>query len=209
MQYALDEAGRKVAATPRTRGTCELCKAVMIAKCGSTVIHHWAHEAAADCDPWWEPESEWHRNWKEMFPPSCREVVLAPHRADVRLPSGLVVELQSSSIPAADIAAREHHYDTMIWVFDAVQPYRDGRLVCSMREAKRGNMQWDHARRSIACCTKPVYLDIGAGTVLYLPKPRLAAEQPLFGDVILDNRDDFVGRVSSYPYRALRNWLGA
>lgn len=209
VQYALNASGLKVEASPRERGMCDLCKSVMIAKCGSQVIHHWAHESVAECDPWWEPETEWHRNWKEMFPPAAREVVIPPHRADVRLPSGLVIELQHSSISPEDVAARERHYETMVWVFDAIEPFTEGRLVCDRRENKRGHLVWGHARRSIAMCSKPVYLDIGSGTVLYLPRPRHAIDQPLFGDIIFDNRDDFSSRMMAYPYRAIRNWLCA
>ncbi|PZO47927.1 MAG: hypothetical protein DCF15_18445, partial [Phormidesmis priestleyi] len=41
------------------------------------------------------------------------------HRADVRLDSGLVLELQHSSISAETIAEREQFYGFMVWLFDA------------------------------------------------------------------------------------------
>lgn len=36
---------------------------------------HWAHKGRLPCDPWWEPETEWHRMWKDYFPSQNQEVV--------------------------------------------------------------------------------------------------------------------------------------
>lgn len=38
------------------------------------------------------------------------------HRADVRCPSGLVVEFQNSHISPDDIEARENFYGRMLWI---------------------------------------------------------------------------------------------
>lgn len=99
---------------------CPCCKAEVIAKCGTMVVQHWAHRAA-DCDPWSEPESEWHQFWKAaVAPPERREVVIGPHRADAVLESGIVVEVQRSSISAAEIKEREEFYTAncggLVWV---------------------------------------------------------------------------------------------
>jgi len=83
-------------ATPGARSTCPGCGGELVAKCGRIVTWHWAH-LAADCDPWSEPESEWHRRWKFWFlsHPGVRvEVPMAEHRADVVLADGRIVELR-------------------------------------------------------------------------------------------------------------------
>ena len=46
------------------KGICPLCGGGTIAKCGPRIIHHWAHQNIKECDPWWENETLWHRNWK-------------------------------------------------------------------------------------------------------------------------------------------------
>src|SRR4051794_21116945 len=100
--------------SPGAVAECPVCAGAVTAKCGEVVTWHWAHVAHADCD--WEPETEWHRNWKACFPPECREVALGGKRADVRLADGLVVEFQHSSISSREIASREAFYRRMVWV---------------------------------------------------------------------------------------------
>ena len=56
------------------KGCCPMCGAEMIAKCGPRVLHHWAHKGRRNCDPWWENETDWHREWKGYFPENCREI---------------------------------------------------------------------------------------------------------------------------------------
>ncbi|MBL7893856.1 MAG: hypothetical protein JNK50_01090 [Bacteroidia bacterium] len=50
----------------------------MLAKCGTINIWHWAHEAIENCDDWYEPETQWHRDWKEHFGEECSE--MSPER---------------------------------------------------------------------------------------------------------------------------------
>lgn len=120
MQYALVD-GLRSEAAPRLRGSCELCGAAMVAKCGPRVMHHWAHASRQSCDPWWENETPWHREWKELFPAECREQCrTAPdgeiHRADVITPTGIVVEIQNSPMPDGERRSREAFYGNMVWV---------------------------------------------------------------------------------------------
>jgi len=66
-----------------------------------------------------------HRKWKDFFPSDCREVVQfdisgEKHIADVKLPSGLVIELQHSAMPLDEMRSREAFYGDMIWIVDAV-----------------------------------------------------------------------------------------
>ncbi|WP_218834777.1 competence protein CoiA family protein [Burkholderia ubonensis] len=69
MQFAIVEDERREA-FPGGQGVCPTCGVATIAKCGPRVMHHWAHASRRDCDPWWENETPWHREWKKSV--SCR-----------------------------------------------------------------------------------------------------------------------------------------
>jgi hypothetical protein len=106
------------------RSECPSCHGELIAKCGEIVIWHWAHRAEIDCDPWAEPEGDWHRGWKLWLMESrgaSIEVVIGEHRADAVMPNGEVVELQHSAIDPATIREREAFYKRMLWLYDAKQ----------------------------------------------------------------------------------------
>jgi len=123
MQYALVDGRRQEAATG-AKGACEQCGAAAVAKCGPRVIHHWAHAGRKHCDPWWENETAWHRAWKNLFPPECREVSHTSldgeiHRADIRSPGGLYVEVQHSAMGDTERASREEFYKNLVWIVDA------------------------------------------------------------------------------------------
>ncbi|MGA9598668.1 MAG: CoiA-like domain protein [Methylocystis sp.] len=95
----------------------------MIAKCGPRITHHWAHFGRRNCDPWWENETAWHRDWKNLFPEHCREIChTAPdgeiHRADIKTPTGIVIEVQHSSITDAERLSRESFYKNIVWIID-------------------------------------------------------------------------------------------
>lgn len=101
----------------------------MIAKCGPRILHHWAHAGRRDCDLWWENETEWHRAWKNLFPAECREIshVAADgeiHRADIKTPTGIVIEVQHSAMTDAERQAREAFYGNLVWVIDG-RGFRD------------------------------------------------------------------------------------
>lgn len=122
MQLALVN-NERVEAFEGGRGICPICGAVTIAKCGPKIINHWAHFRLKDCDPWWENETQWHRDWKNIFPLECREVshVAADgeiHRADVKTPTGIIVELQHSPMSDKERISREEFYKNLVWVID-------------------------------------------------------------------------------------------
>lgn len=122
MQLALVNNDR-VEASPGTRGLCPICGSEMIAKCGPRILHHWAHYRPRNCDPWWENETPWHRDWKNLFPVECREVSHIAHdgeihRADIKTPTGIVVEIQHSSMTDAERTSREKFYQNLVWVVD-------------------------------------------------------------------------------------------
>jgi competence protein CoiA len=127
LQYAI-VAGERREATSGARGICPTCGAEMVAKCGPRIIHHWAHAGRRNCDPWWENETRWHREWKNLFPRDCREIShVAPggeiHRADVRTPTGIYIEFQHSSMTDEERQAREAFYENLVWIVDG-KPFR-------------------------------------------------------------------------------------
>lgn len=123
MQYALVN-GERHEATSGAKGVCSQCGAAAIAKCGPKVMHHWAHAGRKNCDPWWENETDWHRAWKNLFPSQCREVSHTAsdgeiHRADIKSPSGLFIEVQHSAMTGAERSSRERFYKNLVWIVDA------------------------------------------------------------------------------------------
>lgn len=130
MKFALIN-GQKVEASKGAKGNCIVCDSEVIAKCGEVKINHWAHKGVRNCDSWWEPETEWHRSWKNNFPLQWQEIILPDpltgekHIADVRTGAGLVIEFQHSAINPNERIAREKFYKNMIWVVDGTRLKRD------------------------------------------------------------------------------------
>jgi competence protein CoiA len=153
--------GELVDPYPTGRAACPVCRTPVIGKCGHLITWHWAHEHLQDCDPWAEPDTEWHRQWEAEVPRANREVIIGCHRADIRTDQGVVVELQHSPISTEEIREREQFYgQRMLWVFDAVEAFHDGRLL--PREQKYGlSFRWMHPRKSVGACRRPVLLDLG------------------------------------------------
>lgn len=158
--------GTRVRATPSTAGTCPGCGGDLLAKCGQIVSWHWAHQAS-DCDPWHEPESEWHLGWKRNFPESWQEVTIGPHRADVKTPQR-VIELQASSLDVDTIRERERFYGNMIWLL------RGADFVENLRLRVRGSLEsgyltfrWYWPRKSWWHAMRPIFIDIPEGTRLF------------------------------------------
>lgn len=75
MKWAIKN-NKKIHASPKSIAKCPICKEPVIAKCGDINIWHWAHKSKKDCDPWAEPESLWHINWKNEFPKEQQEVTI-------------------------------------------------------------------------------------------------------------------------------------
>ena len=121
MRYAIVD-GERAEAKPRLRGACQCCGGQTISKCGEHVVWHWAHRRREDCDPWWESETEWHRSWKDRFPPDWQEVVHCDpatrekHIADVKTPHSLVIEIQNSPIHPEEMRSREKFYESIVWI---------------------------------------------------------------------------------------------
>ena len=138
MKYALVQ-GQRQGAQPRLSGECPVCGSAVIAKCGQHRVWHWAHRSIRSCDPWWENETPWHRDWKNQFPADWQEKVHRAdngekHVADVRTESGVVLEFQHSPLPAHERAAREAFYRDMV-SGRARKHARHGEALASHRDA--------------------------------------------------------------------------
>lgn len=173
MKFALVE-GERREPQPKLTGKCPGCSEAVTAKCGTQRVWHWAHKGRLTCDPWWEPETQWHRAWKNLFPLSWQEVVLRSpqtgerHIADVRAPHGLVMEFQHSAIDPTERISREKFYVNMLWVVDCTRlktdlPRIDEHLP-NWRRLPEGNVEthWNPASifpRRWLNCTVPVLFD--------------------------------------------------
>jgi competence protein CoiA len=129
MKFAIVD-GLRCEAQPKLRGECSVCNADVVAKCGVQRIWHWAHVSTSNCDHWWEPETQWHRNWKSEFPEQLQEVRQASldgevHIADVKTEDGIVLEFQHSSISLKERISRENFYRQMVWVVNGRRLERD------------------------------------------------------------------------------------
>lgn len=130
MHFALIDNNR-IEAQPKLSGLCSCCSKPVIAKCGTRKIWHWAHKSKTDCDIWWEPETEWHRTWKNNFLADWQEVLLhderagEKHIADVRTVNNLVLEFQHSHIKPEERTSREQFYKNMVWIVDGTRLKND------------------------------------------------------------------------------------
>lgn len=144
MRFAIANNNR-VEANPGLKAFCPGCSQPVVAKCGNKRIHHWAHYSQKICDHWWEPETEWHRKWKDNFPIEWQEIFLADeqlgkkHIADVQTPEGLVIEFQHSNIIHQERTMRENFYKQMIWVVDGTRLKKDfPRFVRAKNHLRKG-----------------------------------------------------------------------
>lgn len=117
--------GQRVFAFPKGKGVCLFCGNDVIAKCGNKKMWHWAHSVKKICDPWWENETHWHRDWKAHWDEQFQEVVHfdsltgEKHIADVKNQNGFVLEFQNSPLSDVELVSRERFYGDMAWVVNA------------------------------------------------------------------------------------------
>jgi competence protein CoiA len=201
-------------------GQCPVCEREMIAKCGEIRVHHWAHRGRRICDHWWEPETEWHRNWKNNFEIGWHENIRfaddgEKHIADIRTPHELVVEFQHSAISADERKAREAFYGNMVWVVDGTRLVRDFPRLDEQRHffGKTSHQAVFLTERPEKCFPKqwldssvPVFFDFKVDTVqgpeanvrewLWCLLPGRAEDRAV---IALMSRAEFVQAVSSGP----------
>jgi competence protein CoiA len=162
MRLAVVE-GKLREAQPGCSAECPDCGRAMIARCGQYRVPHWAHRGICTGDPWWEPETEWHRAWKNHFPGDWQEIIHRSkdgeqHRADVKTDSGVVLEFQHSLLCRDERESREIFYQNMVWVVDGRRRLRDrARFFASLGEATVVNPRpltfWSHRMRAHFCGT--------------------------------------------------------
>jgi len=158
---------QRIIASPKDRAICELCKQELIAKCGEIKIWHWAHKSKIECDSWWEPENEWHINWKNEFPKEQQEITIGIHRADIKNSKG-VIELQNSSISPEDIFNREEFYRQMIWLING-EKFAENLEIRQKEEVV--TFRWKSPPKSWWFAKKPIYIDLSKK--IYLLKNKL------------------------------------
>lgn len=167
---------------PKLAGICASCGSPAVAKCGQHNLWHWAHKSSMHCDPWWEPETEWHRAWKSHFPEDWQEVVRfdaatgEKHIADVQTDKGLVVEFQHSAIRPEELQSREQFYANMVWIIDGCRSGFDksyfelglGKALDPDASPTLYQVRWFGRSKllaSWAMATKPVFIDFGRDIV--------------------------------------------
>jgi competence protein CoiA len=190
VNWANDPSGVRVGATPGARAACPGCRSTVLAKCGDILAWHWAHEADGDCDPWHEPETRWHLDWKNRFPADWQETVIGRHRADVRTPSALVLEFQNSPISPEEITEREGFYGRLLWVVNASSFAKN---VCLRDRDGYHSFRWLWPRKSLWAVRRPLYLDLGGGRLFRVK--RVHDHVPCGGWGVLGTVDRFVSRI--------------
>lgn len=139
MKFAIVN-NKKTEAEKGLSGICPICQEQVIPRCGQYKVNHWAHKNLNNCDKWWESETEWHRNWKDLFPKDWQEIVAydektgEKHIADIKTESNLVVEFQHSNISEEERVSRENFYKKMVWVIDGTRRKRDFEKFCRCLE---------------------------------------------------------------------------
>jgi competence protein CoiA len=179
MKYAIVE-GERREAEPGLLGECPLYGHSMIAKCGDQRDWHWAHRGKYTCDRWWEPETEWHRAWKNHFPKPWQEFVQhsesgEKHIADVKTDLGVVLEFQHSFLRRDEREARELFYQKMVWVVYGLRRKRDAaQFFASLnagtvvhRTPAIVSVLWKEGAllRDWGASRVPVYFDFGMPTL--------------------------------------------
>lgn len=140
MKFAMFE-GERREAQPSLTAKCPVCENAMIAKCGELRVWHWAHKGMRKCDHWWEPETPWHREWKDHFPKAWQEIIQISeggekHIADVKTERGVVLEFQHSPLKCTERQSREAFYKHMVWIVDARRRVSDlARFAASLNAA--------------------------------------------------------------------------
>jgi hypothetical protein len=176
MKFALVE-GERREAQPDLSGKCPDCEGAMIAKCGNIRVPHWAHWRAGDCDRWSEPETKWHRDWKNQFPENWQEISHLSengetHRADVKTDREVVLEFQHSFLLRDEQESRENFYPKLVWVINGRRRKRDRKQFFASVNAATGIncepalivlVRWKEGAllRDWGASRVPVYFDFG------------------------------------------------
>ena len=188
---------------------CPICKQPVYARCGEARIAHWAHKSVIDCDPWQEPETQWHRDWKNRFgdmQEQMHEKDGARHIADVKTPDGTIVEFRHRFINGEGQRTRQAFFgETMFWVVDCasnlkrVERFKDNRY-CLNEEHVSAHEVWS-TREAGKCfpltwinCQRFVFFDFGEEDLWYI-FPRRDDDPNTI--CMRMSKDDFVATVKN------------
>lgn len=189
MLYGLDSEGRRIKAAPEALAFCPHCGEPLVAKCGSIVTHHWAHQAQSECDSWWEPETPWHLRWKSFAPPHRCEVTRGDHRADIVTADGCVVELQNSPLSVMEIQERERCYGRMVWILNGTDGLWKNFGLREQRGEDEWTFRWYHPRKSWWHSSKPIFIDCG------VVEAEVVEHDPWYEGIRWDIRDQIRARL--------------
>ncbi|MGF1879188.1 hypothetical protein L4D77_28445 [Photobacterium frigidiphilum] len=144
MKFAIVN-GSKQAPSPKVKGICQYCGKPTVSKCGVKVRWHWAHARKESCDPWWDNESQWHRDWKSHWAFENQEVVAfdetgEKHIADVKSPNGTVIEFQNSPMSQKELQSREQFYGDMVWVVNGRNLAKNMKLRAALPDPTHESM---------------------------------------------------------------------
>lgn len=221
MKFALVDNIRQEAA-PDMKGVCPVCGAQCIARCGEKNRNHWAHKSKKNCDPWWEKETFWHRNWKDKFPKEWQEVINydsvtgEKHIADIKTDTGLVIEFQHSSISPEERKSREEFHKAMVWVANIVNK-RDVKLFEKYPNEKGSIFRkdaWGIPERWFNSKV-PVLFDLGnpeqgeETDLLYCMLPQTMSNW--YKKIIVISKQDFIERANNsslkqYLHNLMVDW---
>jgi hypothetical protein len=168
MLYALSQDNQKISASPNVDAVCPSCNESLIPKCGQIKVWHFAHKSDTSCDPWFEPESKWHLNWKYLVKPEYTEVLIMKdgvrHFADIKTPDR-IIELQYSPLSYESRLERESFYGAkLIWVINqdpvSIKLHLKDDFSCTFR--------WMHPKQWIITNQRkyPFFLDLGDMSIL-------------------------------------------
>jgi len=156
MKWALFN-NERIIARPGIKGVCPLCNENVIPKCGTIKVWHWSHLKDTECDSWGEGETEWHLSWKNEFPKEQQEVIIKPHRADIKTQNGVIIELQNSPISPENILERERFYKNMIWLING----KKFAIGLNLRKKdKIYTFRWKNPPKSWWLAKSLVYIDL-------------------------------------------------
>ena len=120
---------------------CPICKQPVRARCGEVRVKHWAHKSVIDCDSWKEPETTWHREWKNRFgnlQEQMHEKDGVRHMADVKTADGTIVEFRHGTMDMEGLRTREAFFgELMFWVADCTAESRKLRFYDNLSYARR------------------------------------------------------------------------
>jgi len=186
---------------------CPICKQPVVARCGDIRLPHWAHKSVIDCDPWKENETQWHRDWKDLFGDMQEKVHEnggVRHLADVKTLDGTIVEFRHSAINDEGKRTRAHFFGKwMLWVVDCVnRPKAVARFRDNKYTLLREHIPWCQVfsteepggcfPRSWVKCNRFVIFDFGEEDVWCLfPRKRDMDRAIVMGI----KKDDFVAAV--------------